>query len=98
GVRKTRSRRVAAAIVSRLATANAAISTRMDSHRPRSLASLAVLDSDPVTWLARLEAVVTVAPGRRLLISACPAGGLGGAGALPVRVVPAFLPPSAPAL
>ena len=41
----------------------------MDSHLPRSLASRAVLDSDPVTSLARLEAVVTVSPGRSFLVS-----------------------------
>src|ERR1700744_4904419 len=56
-------RRDTAATVSRLATANAATSTRTDSQRPRSLASLAVLASDPVTWLARLLDVVTVADG-----------------------------------
>ena len=61
-------------MVSRLATANAAISTRTDSHLPSSLASLAALDRDPVTWLARLEAVVTVAPGSSLEISFCTAG------------------------
>ena len=54
-VPNSRTRRATAAIVSRLATANAAISTRIDSHLPRSLASLAVLDSDPVTSLARLD-------------------------------------------
>src|SRR5262249_26949241 len=69
-VPNSRTRRATAAIVSRLATANAAISTRIDSHLPSSLASLAVLDTDPVTWLARLAAVGTVAPGRRFLLSA----------------------------
>src|SRR6516225_4012905 len=73
-VPNSRTRRVTAAIVSRLATANAAIRAKMDSHRPRSLASLAVLDSDPVTWLARLDAVVTVSPGRSFLISFYTAG------------------------
>ena len=73
-VPNSRARRDTAAIVSRLATANAAISTRTDSHLPRSLASLAELDTDPVTWLARLEAVVTVAPGSSLEISFWTAG------------------------
>ena len=73
-VPNSRTRRATAAIVSRLATANAAINTRTDSHRPRSLASLAVLDRDPLTWLARLAAVVTVSPGSSFLISACTAG------------------------
>ncbi len=67
-------RRLTAAIVSRLATANAAMRTRIESHRPRSSASRAVLDSDPVTWLARLEAVFTVSPGSSFLISFCTAG------------------------
>jgi hypothetical protein len=67
-------RRATAAIVSRQATANAAISTRTDSHRPRSLASLAALDTDPVTSLARLASVVTVLPGSSLEISLLTAG------------------------
>ena len=66
-VPNSRTRRATAAIVSRLATANAAISTRIDSHLPRSLASLAALVTDPVTWFARLEAVVTVSLGQELL-------------------------------
>src|SRR5215470_5801540 len=70
-VPNSRTRRATAAIVSRLATANAAINTRTDSHLPRSLASLAALDADPVTWLARLAAVVTVAWGSSLEISDC---------------------------
>src|ERR1700733_13625048 len=47
-------RRATADIVSRLATANAAISTSTASHLPRSLASLAAPDTDVVTSLARL--------------------------------------------
>ena len=66
-------RRATADIVSRLATANAAISTRIASHLPRSLASLAALATDPVTSLARLAAVVTVACGSSLAISFCTA-------------------------
>src|SRR5262249_5699811 len=73
-VPNSRTRRDTAAIVSRLATANAAISTRTDSHLPRSLASLAVLDREPVTWLARLGAVVTVAPGGSLVLARRTAG------------------------
>ena len=73
-VPNSRTRRDTAAMVSRLAMANAAISTRTDSHRPSSLASLAVLAREPVTWLARLDAVVTVAPGSSLEISFCTAG------------------------
>src|SRR5262249_26917646 len=73
-VPKSRTRLATAAIVSRLATVKAEMSTRTDSQRPRSLASLAVLDSDPVTCLARLDALVTVAFGSRLSISCCTAG------------------------
>ena len=72
-VPNSRTRLATADMVSRLATANAAISTRIDSHLPRSLASFAVLDTDPVTWLARLAAVVTVSAGSRCLISDCTA-------------------------
>ena len=68
-VPNSRTRRATAAMVSRLATANAAISTSTDSHRPRSLASRSALVSEPVTWLARLAEVVTVALGSSREIS-----------------------------
>src|SRR5580700_6502421 len=66
--------RVTAAMVSRLATTNAAIRASTDSHFPRSLTSVAALDTDPVTWLARLLAVVTVSPGSSPEISFCTVG------------------------
>ncbi len=56
-------------MVSRLASRNAAISTAIASHLPRLLARLDALDSDPVTSLARLLEVVTVAFGRIAEIS-----------------------------
>ncbi len=56
-------------MVSRLASRNAAISTAIASHLPRLLARLDALASDPVTSLARLAEVVTVAPGSMPLIS-----------------------------
>ena len=73
-VPNSRTRRPTAAMVSRLAMANAAIRTAIASHRPSSLARLAVLDSEPVTALARLEEVLTVADGTRAEISCCTAG------------------------
>src|SRR6266536_3064275 len=73
-VPNSRTRRVTAATVSRLATATAVASTRTDSQRPRSSASFAVLDREPVTWLARLAEVVTVALGIRREISFATAG------------------------
>ena len=72
-VPNSRTRRDTASIVSSTATANAAISTRTDSHLPRSLASFAADDTEPVTSLARLLGVVIVAPGSTLAISLCTA-------------------------
>ena len=69
----SRTRLATAAIVSSTATANAAISTRIDSHLPRSLASLAAEVSEPVTWFARLLGVVICAVGSSLAISCCTA-------------------------
>ena len=66
-------RRDTAAIVSRLATANAATSTAIASHLPRLLARLEALAREPVTWLARSPEVVTVAVGSWLLIDCCTA-------------------------
>ena len=66
-------RRATAAMVSRLATANAAISTSTASHFPSAPASLAALAADPVISLARSEELVTVACGSRCSISACTA-------------------------
>ncbi len=68
-VPNSRTRRETAAPVSRLASRNAAISTAMASQRPRLFARLEVLDSEPVTWLARSLEVVTVALGRVAEIS-----------------------------
>ena len=73
-VPNSRTRRDTAATVSRLATATAAASTRTDSQRPRSPASRAVLASEPVTSLARLAEVVTVAFGISREISRASAG------------------------
>ena len=64
-------RRATAAMVSRLATANAAIRTRTASHLPRAPASLAAPAADPVISLARSAELVTVAAGRRCSISCC---------------------------
>ncbi len=72
-VPNSRTRRATAAMVSSTATANAAISTRMDSHLPRSSASRAADVTEPLTSLARLLGVVIVALGRILAISFCTA-------------------------
>ena len=66
-------RRATAAMVSRLATANAAISTSTASHLPSAPASLAALAADPVISLARSEELVTVACGSSCAISFCTA-------------------------
>jgi hypothetical protein len=58
-------RRDTAAMVSTLATPNAAASTAADSQRPRLAARLDALASDPVTSPARSLASVMVAPGSR---------------------------------
>ena len=63
-VPNSRTRRETAAIVSRLASRNAAIRTASASHLPRLLARLEALDSEPVTSLARSAEVVTVSDGR----------------------------------
>ena len=70
-VPNSRTRRATAAIVSSTATANAATSTRIDSHLPRSSASFAAEVSEPVTWFARLLGVVICAVGSSLAISCC---------------------------
>ena len=73
-------RRDTAAMVSRLATANAAISTSTASHLPSTPASLAALAADPVISLARSAELVTVACGSRcrdLLLDHADAGGAG---------------------
>ncbi len=70
-VPNSRTRRVTAAMVSRLASRNAATSTAIASHLPRLLARLDALARDPVTSLARSADVVTVAPGTALRISLC---------------------------
>src|SRR5579862_2416563 len=62
-------RRATAAMVSRLATANAAIRTSTASHLPSAPASLAALAADPVISLARSDELVTVACGSRCRIS-----------------------------
>ena len=62
-VPNSRTRRETAAIISRAARLNAAISTATASHLPRLLARLPALDSEPLTSLARLLEVVTVALG-----------------------------------
>src|SRR6266581_5088083 len=63
-VPNSRTRRETADIVRMLASPNAAASTATASHLPRLLARVEALDSDPVTSLARLLEVVTVAVGR----------------------------------
>src|SRR5579875_173402 len=73
-VPNSRTRRETAAIVSSTATANAAISTRTDSHLPRSSASFAAEVTEPLTSFARLLGVVTVADGSSLAISLLTAG------------------------
>ena len=65
----SRTRRDTAAMVSRLASRNAAIRTAMASHLPRLLARLEVLAREPVTSLARSEELVTVDDGTALEIS-----------------------------
>src|SRR5216683_401529 len=70
-VPNSRTRRDTAAMVSRLASRKAAMSTATASHLPRLLARLAVLASDPETSLARSLDVVTVADGSSLLIACC---------------------------
>ena len=78
-VPNSRTRRVTADIVSRLARPNAAASTATASHLPRLLARLEALDSEPVTSLARSLEVVTVALGRAAEISAGDRGDVRGA-------------------
>ena len=73
-------RRATAAMVSRLATANAAISTSTASHLPRSLASLAALAADPVISLARSAELVTVGLRQQVLDLLLHRGDVGGAG------------------
>src|ERR1700749_4281981 len=65
----SRTRRETADIVRMLARPNAAASTATASHLPRLLASVEALARDPVTSLARLLDVVTVAEGRAREIS-----------------------------
>ena len=69
-VPNSRTRRETADTVSRLATANEAIRAAMASHLPRRSASVDALESEPLTWLARSEDVVTVALGMIFSISA----------------------------
>ena len=54
-------------------SSRAARSPATASHLPRLLARLEALDRDPVTSLARLAEVVTVAPGTAARISFCTA-------------------------
>ena len=68
-VPNSRTRRDTADTVRMLASPNAAASTATASHLPRLLASVAALDSDPLTWLARSLDVVTVAFGSAREIS-----------------------------
>src|SRR5580693_1845187 len=68
-VPNSRTRRVTADTVRMLASPNAAASTATASHLPRLLARVDALDSDPVTSLARLLEVVTVAVGKAREIS-----------------------------
>ncbi len=72
-VPNSRTRRDTAAIVSKLASRNATTRTVTSSQAPRFLARLAVLDSDPVTSLARSLELVTVAAGSSALTSRCTA-------------------------
>src|SRR5580693_9452816 len=67
-VPNSRIRRVTAAIVSRLARKNAAMSTAIASHLPRLFARLAALEIEPVTSLASVFWSVTVEPGTALEI------------------------------
>ena len=67
-VPNSRTRRVTADIVSRVASRNAAMSTAIASHLPRLLASDAALEIEPVTSLASVFWSVTVAPGTALLM------------------------------
>ncbi len=62
-------RRVTAASVSRLATANAAIRASAASHPPRAPASFAALAAEPVISLAKSAELVAVACGSRCPIS-----------------------------
>ncbi len=73
-VPNSRTRRATAAVVSRLATANAAMRTAIANQRPRSLIRLVAAASEPVTALAKLPEEVTVADGSSFAISACTAG------------------------
>src|ERR1700733_12808099 len=67
-VPNSRIRRVTAAIVSRLARKNEAMSTAIASHLPRLFARLAALEIEPVTSLASVFWSVTVEPGTALEI------------------------------
>lgn len=67
-VPNSRTRRDTPATVSKLAIKNAAASTPMDSHRPRSLARLDAVASEPVIAPAIPAEVVTVAVGSSLEI------------------------------
>jgi hypothetical protein len=70
-VPNSRARRATAAGVRSAATVKAAPRVRMANHMPSSLARVAVLASDAVTWLASELSLVIVADGRRLEISPC---------------------------
>src|SRR5579884_2750850 len=83
-VPNSRTRRPTADMVNSAATANAAISTAIESHRPRLLAREAAEEIEPVTDLARSAEVVTVAVESAFLIAArrvLPAHLVGGADA-----------------
>src|SRR3984957_20191159 len=67
-VPNSRIRRVTAAIVSRRARKNEAMSTAIASHLPRLFARLAALEIEPVTSLASVFWSVTVEPGTALEI------------------------------
>src|SRR5258708_27849429 len=68
-VPNSRTRRETAEMVRMLAIPNAAARTAAASHLPRLLARLDALESDPVTWLARLPELVTVAFGSAAEVS-----------------------------
>src|SRR3979409_1661108 len=68
-VPNSRTRRETAATVRMTAGPNAGATPATASHLPRLLARVEALDSDPVTSLARLAEVVTVAVGRAREIS-----------------------------
>src|SRR5258708_36587609 len=86
-VPNSRTRRPTADMVNSAATANAAISTRIDSHLPRLLARDAAEAIEPVTDLARSAEGAPGAGGPAFLIAAAAHAFLGALPAFPQPVL-----------